>query len=101
MAYPNYTVVESQNVALGQAGSAHLDAGQSVSNLNGSVVAITMAEDTTFTTLTQTNAKFMGTGTSTFGDSIGSGDTFPAGMTIYGKWSAVTVNSGSCVCYLG
>ena len=99
MAYPNYTVVESQNVALGQAGSAHLDASETVSGCT--VVAITMAEDTTFTTLTQTDAKFIGTGTSTFGNSIGSGDTFPAGMTIYGSWSAVTVNSGSCVCYLG
>ena len=101
MAYPNYNVVESQNVALGQAGSSYLDGGESVTSLSGSVVAITMTEDTTFTTLTQTDARFTGTGTSTHGNSVVNSDIFPAGLTIYGRWSAVTVNSGACVCYLG
>ena len=101
MAYPNYTVVESQNVAMGQAGSAYLDGGEAVTSLSGSVVAITMTEDTTFTTLTQTDARFTGTGTSTHGNSVVNSDIFPAGLTIYGRWSAVTVNSGACVCYLG
>ena len=101
MAYPNYTVVESQNVAMGQAGSAYLDASEAVASLSGSVVAITMTEDTTFTTLTQTDARFTGTGTSTHGHSVVNSDIFPAGLTIYGRWSAVEVNSGACVCYLG
>ena len=98
MAYPNYTVVESQNVAMGQAGSAYLDASEAVTSI---VVAITMTEDTTFTTLTQTDARFTGTGTSTHGNLVVDSDIFPAGLTIYGRWSAVTVNSGACVCYLG
>ena len=101
MAYPNYTVVESQNVAMGQAGSAYLDASEAVTSLSGSVVAITMTEDTTFTALTQTDARFIGTATSTHGNSLQDSDIFPAGLTIYGRWSAVTVNSGACVCYLG
>ena len=101
MAYPNYTVVESQNVAMGQAGSAYLDGGEAVTSLSASVVAITMTEDTTFTALTQTDARFTGTGASTYGNSVVNSDIFPAGLTIYGRWSAVTVNTGACVCYIG
>ena len=26
--------------------------------------------------------------------------TFPKGVTIYGKWDHVELNSGSCLCYL-
>ena len=95
-----YAVVESQNIGLGQFGSAVLDGGESGASL-GTVVAITMLEDTTFTTLTQSNASFTGTGTSTHGNSIVNTDVFPAGVTIYGSWSAVTVNAGLCIIYLG
>ena len=61
-----------------------------------------MCEDTSFTTLTQEDPKFIGTGTSTYGDSMGSGDTIAGGVTIFGRWTAVTVgSSGSCIFYLG
>jgi hypothetical protein len=100
MAY--YSVVDSQNVALGQSGSALLDNGESISSLGSkNVIAITMLEDTTFTTLTQTSASGTGTGTSTHGNSVVNTDVFPAGVTIYGEWSAVTVNAGLCIAYLG
>ena len=95
-----YTVKESGNLGLGQVGSAVLDSAESGTSL-GTVVAITMLEDTTFTTLTQSNAAITGTGTSTHGNSIASTDIFPAGVTIYGSWSAVTVNAGLCIIYLG
>ena len=100
MAYPNYTVVEAGNVGLGQVGSAVLDSGESGASL-GTVAAITMLEDTTFTTLTQSSAAITGTGTSTHGNSIVNTDVFPAGVTIYGRWTAVTVNAGLCIIYLG
>jgi len=29
------------------------------------------------------------------------GITFPAGMTIYGRWTAFELNSGSCIAYVG
>jgi len=60
-----------------------------------------MLEDTTCTTLTQSNAKITGTGTSTPGKSVANSDLFPAGVTIYGNWSAITVNAFLCIAYLG
>ena len=102
MGITEYSVVESGNVGLGQVGSAVLDTGESIASLgNDVVVAITMLEDTTFTTLTQSNAKITGTGTSTHGNSVANTDVFPAGVTIYGNWTAVTVNAGLCIAYLG
>jgi len=100
MGMQSYSVVESGNVGLGQVGSAVLDNGESGASL-GTVVAITMLEDTTFTTLTQSDATITGTGTSTHGNSIVNTNVFPAGITIYGSWSAVTVNAGLCIIYLG
>tara|TARA_R100000808_G_scaffold14732_1_gene34596 strand:- start:722 stop:1024 length:303 start_codon:yes stop_codon:yes gene_type:complete len=97
-----YSVVESGNIGLGQVGSALLDDGESAASLGeNSIVALTMLEDTTFTTLTQANASITGTGTSTHGNSVVNTDVFPAGVTVYGRWSAVTVNAGLCVAYLG
>ena len=102
MGMTEYSVVESGNVGLGQVGSAVLDNGESIASLgNDVVVAITMLEDTTFTTLTQSNAKITGTDTSTHGNSVANTDVFPAGVTIYGNWTAVTVNAGLCIAYLG
>ena len=102
MGLQEYSVVESGNVGLGQVGSAILDNVESAASLGTDVVvAITMLEDTTFTTLTQSNAKITGTGTSTHGNSVANTDVFPAGVTIYGNWSAITVNAGLCIAYLG
>tara|TARA_R100001510_G_C7653326_1_gene211447 strand:+ start:3290 stop:3616 length:327 start_codon:yes stop_codon:yes gene_type:complete len=97
-----FSVVAAGNVGLGQVGSALLDNGESAASLGTSaVVAITMLEDTTFTTLTQSDAVITGTGTSTHGNSVVNTDVFPAGVTIYGNWTAVTVNVGLCIAYLG
>ena len=97
------SVQEANNISLGQMGSGHLDAGESATSIpSGSViVAITMCEDTTLTTLTQSDARFLGTGTSTYGNSLANSDTIAGGITIFGRWSAVTVNTGSCIFYLG
>jgi len=95
-----YSVKQNGNIGLGQGGSAVLDSGESAVSI-GNAVAITMLEDTTFTTLTQSEAAIAGTGTSTHGNSIANTDVFPAGVTIYGSWSAVTVNAGLCIIYLG
>ena len=100
----NLTVQEAQNTQLGQLGSGHLDATEAAASIpSGAVViAITILEDsTTFTALTQESADYFGTGTSTHSNSLANSDIFPAGVTIYGRWSAVTVNAGSCIFYLG
>ena len=101
MGMQSYSVVESGNLGLGQVGSAGLDNGETITGIVGSAIAITMLEDTTFTLLTQTDATITGTGTSTYGNSVIDSDVFPAGVTIYGNWSAVTVNAGLCIAYLG
>ena len=106
MGLHKYSVVESGNVGLGQAGSAVLDNAEAISNLatNDVVIAITLLEDTTFTTLTQYSAAITGTTTThtgTYGNAIATTDVFPAGVTIYGNWSAVEVLVGLCICYIG
>ena len=104
-----YTVQEAQNVQVGQVGSTYSD-GTSITGINdGVVVAITMLADTTFTTLTPDSTSFFGSaaGASTVEtQDTGSADTtsgvtFPAGMTIYGRWTVIDLASGSCIAYMG
>jgi len=38
--------------------------------------------------------------TSDVADTIATADTFPKGITIYGMWDKVELNSGSCVVYV-
>ncbi len=98
----HYSVQEAQNLGLGQHGSGHLDAGESATSISPRViVAVCCLEATTFTTLTQDDATYAGTGTSTYANSISNGDTFPEGLTIFGRWTALTVNTGSVIFYLG
>ncbi|WP_273072260.1 hypothetical protein [Marinobacter sp.] len=99
MGIHEYSVVETGNVGLGQAGSL-LETGTTA--ITGkTIVAISFLEDTVFTTLTPES------GTNLYlGDSNNNGDTsdsitFPQGMTIYGRWSAFTLASGKVVGYLG
>jgi len=99
MGMQSYSVVESGNVSLGQAGSI-LETGTTAIS-SKEIVAISFLEDTIFTTLTPES------GTNLYiGDSNNNGDTsdsitFPLGMTIYGRWSAFTLASGKVVAYLG
>ena len=96
------SVVEASNVGLGQNGSGVLAAGESAASLGSKViVAITMLDDCGFTTLTAESADHVGTGTSTHANSIDSNDTFPVGVTIFGRWSACTLSSGLCIFYFG
>ena len=93
-----YTVIEAQNAALGQRGCEYLDTDTAAtSNL---IVAITFLEDSTFDTLTAEDAS------SYIGEASGLGnaveqDTFPKGVTIYGRWTAVELETGRAVAYLG
>ena len=68
------------------------------------VVAITFVEDTVFTSNTTvestnfTSQSVAGSGTNA--DSFGS-DTFPAGLTIYGRFTAIDFSAGAAMLYLG
>ena len=97
MAYPNYTVVEAQNVAMGQSGNAFVDTAGSYTPPHGKIVAITMLTDVEFTELTpESTSSWCGTtadSPGTGGDTVAAGDTFPSGITIYGRWDSFELNS--------
>tara|TARA_Y100000034_G_C6853187_1_gene387315 strand:+ start:138 stop:482 length:345 start_codon:yes stop_codon:yes gene_type:complete len=55
--------------------------------------AITMMEDTVFTTLTVANWA---------GDTFtGATEVYPKGLTIYGKFTVIDLTSGACIAYFG
>ena len=94
-----YTVVEAQNASLGQAGCEYLTGNSNTAN-SGTYVAITVINDTGFTTLTPENSSYIGTSGGA-GDTVG--QSFPAGVTIFGRWNAIKLDSttGRVVCYRG
>ena len=96
-----YRVNESNNIQLGQAGSI-FDNGASGATTpsSGTIVAIQFIADSTFTALTPVDDSYIGTAGGA-GDAVVSGDTFGAGVTIFGRWSSFTLNSGKAIAYLG
>ena len=100
-----YTVVEGNNISLGQGGVAYLTDTNLYTPPSGAVViAITFVEDTVFdsdTTVESTNFTSRdtphagGSGADSFSD-----DTFPAGLTIYGRFTAIDFASGAAMLYL-
>ena len=104
----SYTVQEAQNSSMGQVGSVFLDVDATeFTPSSGVVVAITMLSDCNFDILTpEDSAKYIGipslTGYEAGGDTLAITDVFPEGLTIYGRWTSVSVNTaGSCICYVG
>ena len=100
-----YTVQEAQNISLGQAGVAYLtDQDTYVPPTGQVVVAITFILDTVFASATAAEEASSPTqaaaGPGTESDAFGT-DTFPAGVTIYGRWDSITLNGGSIVAYTG
>ena len=96
-----YTVAEAQNAALGQAGSVFID---DTDIHTGPFVAIAAIEDSAVDASDCTNiANTMVDGASgTTGASTMTTDfTIPAGMTIYGRWTAINLASGACIAYVG
>ena len=110
--------------SFGSYGSVYLNGDGAILDLDGSsanrfIMAITMMEDVTFQKI-QTLDGVIGsistddTNETQIDDAFGAvtnlGDddalaittshTFPKGVTIYGKWDHVELNSGSCLCYL-
>jgi hypothetical protein len=99
-------------IEVGQAGGAWIDSTDVFRPPNGKVVtAINVVTAATFTTLTPANA--VGTyypGTTVLASPIGngeaaeaivSGDSFPVGQWIYGRWSTIDLASGSIFAYFG
>tara|TARA_R100000664_G_C2725861_1_gene117862 strand:- start:60 stop:353 length:294 start_codon:yes stop_codon:yes gene_type:complete len=97
MAFPKYTVVESQNISLGQLGAKFIS---DTAVHSGNFVAITMLEDTVFNALTPTDTT-TGYGVGSYNGNTMASETIPKGVTIYGQWSSIDLASGLIIAYLG
>ena len=115
-----YSVQESQNAGLGQAGSIFIDASGATSPPTGKVfLAITMLEDTIFdasgglvaenqnqyaNTEAAAHNEADGSETTTQGSGglqIDASNTFPAGVTIFGRYTEIDITSGMIIAYIG
>jgi len=104
--------INSTEVAygFGQMGSGFVDDTGAFTPPTGKViVAVQFISDSTITTLTAINdgdEAYFGTGTQTANngansEAIDSGNTFPAGVTVFGRYSALTLATGSAIAYFG
>jgi len=110
MSIHKYSAGEAGSVALGQKGSI-LAKVAAVTAKNGVFVAIQFIEDSVFESgatglVAETTELYPDdTGTSTSVSAAGGNAidsvTFPAGMTIYGRWTAFELASGKAIGYLG
>ena len=106
-----YSVQEAQNAGLGQAGSIHVAGTSLVTAANGVFVAITFLEDTTFATSDTEGliAEDAGLFPSSVGTSskisangvVTDSETFPKGITIFGRWTKFTLATGKVIAYIG
>lgn len=100
----------STTYAFGQMGSIIAEANAVLTSngveANAVFCAITFLEDCTFTLLTAaTSGKFPDSAAvNSYIDLQGvttANITFSAGTTIYGKWTAITLNTGKAIAYIG
>ena len=106
-----YTVQEGQSAALGQAGSIHVRGTGVVTAPTGSVfVAIQFLEDTVFASdgdglSAQDDGFFPDSQNNSPSISsngvVTNSEVFPAGITIYGRWTGLKLASGGVMAYLG
>jgi len=101
-----YTVVESNNLSLGQVGSAYLSDTSKYEPQSGKVIiAIQVIDDCSFASgTTAESTDFTGQATVEGGTNadVFSTDSFPAGVTIYGRWTAVQLTTaGAVMLYMG
>jgi hypothetical protein len=94
----------------GQLGSGFLDDTDAFLPPSGLViVAITVVDACKFTLLTDDDSQgiaYISTVTpvaanGTNAENISSTEVFPTGITIYGRYTAVTLSQGSVICYFG
>ena len=94
-------------MTFGQFGSIYLDqAATTIKPPTGKLItAITMLEETQFTSLVaKDSAQSFNTvagGAGTNGETLASDQVFPRGVTIYGKWTELSLTSGAIVAYVG
>ena len=100
---------EAANIQLGQTGSFLAKTGNNVPVRGQVIIAITfitasvfesgstgLVPETTYRYPSSTEGATLIVSSSVETDGI----TFPAGMTIYGRWTSFELNSGSCIAYI-
>jgi len=110
----HFTVQEAQNTTLGQVGSMYNDGTSAIVAPTDHVfVAITFVTDTTFDSSEGLKAvdsdRFINTEAaatplagSSGGVQLDSSNTFPTGLTFYGRWTEIDPASGSgLIAYIG
>tara|TARA_R100000781_G_scaffold95262_1_gene59456 strand:+ start:439 stop:801 length:363 start_codon:yes stop_codon:yes gene_type:complete len=109
----HFTVQEAQNSTLGQVGSMFNDGTAAmVAPTDHVFIAITFLTDTTFDSsgglIAVDSDRFINTEAiatplsgSSGGTAIDDGNTFSAGITIYGRWTEIDPASGSLIAYIG
>ena len=94
-------------VKLGQAGSCLVTGTAIATCKNGVFAAITMLEDTVFTAIVaEDSTKYVNsvaaqTAISAANTDTTASETFPKGITIYGRWKSFTLASGLVMAYRG
>ena len=115
-----FSVQESQNAGLGQVGSVFLDASGASSPPTGrAFVAITFLADTIFDAsgglVAENQNQYVNTQAAAHNESDGSetttqgsgglqidaSNTFPKGVSIYGRWTEIDLTSGMLIAYIG
>ena len=104
----NIVGLNTPQIDIGQLGSAYLADTAAFTPPTGKVVVAVLSLDdaTKFTTLTPSNGDHAYAGTitpvtanGTNADAIPNTETFPKGVTIYGRWTAVTLAAGAVIMY--
>ena len=117
-----YSVVEAGNLGLGQAGSIFIDSSTAttVKPPTGRVfVAITFLETTTFDSTTgliaEDENQYINTAAAAHNEAVGNATTtqgelgavvdvsnsFPSGITIFGRWTEINITDGLLIAYIG
>ena len=99
MTMQKYSVVESGNVGLGQAGCLYEDTTGAVTGKD--IVAIQCLAETKFTTLTPASSSYIGTTSDSNGQTIAAADAFPSGTIFMGRWTGFKLAAGAVIAYLG
>ena len=115
-----FSVQESQNAGLGQAGSVFIDASGASSPPTGKAfIAITFLADTVLDAsgglVAENQNQYANTEAAAHNESDGSettiqgsgglqidaSNTFPQGVSIYGRWTEIDITSGMLIAYIG
>ena len=108
-----YSVQQGNNLALGQAGSIFVSGTTAVTCSTGAglFVAIQFIEDTVFDSGNDglvsaenqlfPSSQYASTTVDSDGGVVTDSETFPQGMTIFGRWTGFKLASGKVVGYVG